>query len=545
MFGKMTKTLVKLLCLLLALVLAVGCSGTPEESESDYYYEEIIEEVVVEDDTDANDNQASGDKDTASDNKDSKEENTTSDKDKDENKPSDKGENTSSDQDNDESKPSDKDENTDSNQDKDESKPANNEDDKNTSEDKGEADKGRPGAGQSSNGVNAEDYRGTKVVYATWKNPYQNEDGPVVDAFEKKYGIKVEIDMVPQLTYVQEISGKVAAGNSPDIFFDNCFFPASVSVLQPIEAMKLDLSDGIWDQGMIEMSTLGGKPFLVNTVGNIWAEVDCLFYNKKIFSDNNITTPEEYEKAGKWTFAAMEKAMTDVKNAGYIGGYIDVQSLLASTGSGFYNFKDGKFSNGVNKMTTDVITKISQWVSDGLIKDPREHNLLNNFIKGDCGIAITNAYGMKATGYFDKMNPNDVGFTYIPKFNDSSKAYTTGLFRGWGLIRGAKNPVAAGIFLRYYLDANNYDTNSAFISSEAQNFFFKLTSGVKTDEKNPYMLLGITQLCSEETVDYTGISGMAPGQVSTQISSISPKIDSNAKKVNEELDKQLKSLNLK
>ena len=400
--------------------------------------------------------------------------------------------------------------------------------------------KDRPNKGSST--TNAEEYRGTKVVYATWKNPQQNEDGPVVDAFEEKYGIKVEIDMVPQETYVQEIAGKIAAGNSPDIFFDNCFFPASISVLQPIDAMQLDLTDGIWDKGMLEMSKLDGKSYLVNTVGNIWAEVDCLFYNKQIFADNNITTPEEYVEADKWTFEALTKCMTDVKNAGFIGGYIDVQSLLASTGSGFYKFKDGKFSNGVDQMTTDVIKQISQWVSDGLIKDPREHNLLNNFIQGKCGIAVTNAYGMKATGYFSKMNPDHVGFTYIPAYNADSKSYTTGLFRGWGLVRGAKNPVAAGIFLRYYLDANNYDAESAFINKEAQNFFFKLTSGVATDEKNPYMLLGITQLCSEKVADYTGISGMAPGQVSAQIAGLGNKIDSNAAKVNSEIEKQLASL---
>lgn len=408
----------------------------------------------------------------------------------------------------------------------------------------GSGDKGGPNKGGNSN-VNAEKYRGTTVVYATWKNPYQNEDGKVVDDFQKKYGIKVEIDVTPQATYVQEIAGKIAAGESPDIFFDNCFFPASISCLQPIDAMQLDLTDGIWDKGMLEMSKLGGKSFLVNTVGNIWAEVDCLFYNKKIFADNNITTPEDYVKAGKWNFAALTKCMKDVKNAGYIGGYVDVQSLLASTGAGFYKYENGRFANGVTPMTTTVIKQISQWVSDGLIRDPREYNLLQNFIKGNCGIAITNAYGMKATGYFANMNPNDVGFTYIPQYDDSNKAYTTGLFRGWGLVRGAKNPVAAGIFLRYYLDAGNYDTASAFINKDAQNFFFKLTSGVDTDEKNPYMLLGITQLTSEKTDTYTGISGMAPGQVSAQIAGLNNKITSNSKILNQELDKQLASLGLK
>ncbi len=405
-------------------------------------------------------------------------------------------------------------------------------------------DKGGPNKGGNAY-ANAEKYRGTTVVFATWKDPYKNEDGKVVDDFQKKFGITVKIDTTPQATYVQEVAGKIAAGESPDIFFDNCFFPASISCLQPIDAMELDLTDGIWDQGMLEMSKLGGKSFLVNTVGNIWAEVDCLFYNKKIFADNNITTPEEYVAAGKWDFAALTKCMKDVKNAGYIGGYIDVQSLLASTGAGFYKFENGRFSNGVTPMTVNVMKQISQWISDGLIRDPLESNLLTNFIKGNCGIAITNVYGTKATGYFSEMNPNDVGFTYIPQYDAENKAYTTGLFRGWGLVRGAKNPGGAGIFLRYYLDAGNYDLNSAFINKEAQNFFFKLTSGVDTDDKNPYMLLGIQQMMGvDNTNEYRGTASVAPGQVSAKIAALGNQINSTSKKINSELDKQLASLGL-
>lgn len=484
MSKKIMSISVKLLCLLMVFALITGCRKTPNDVSSDVYTSEI--DVSVSSENDTSSDSASSDV-SASSNVSGASQNASS---------------------------------------------------------KGNG-KDTPNASTTGGKVNPEQYRGTTVRYATWKNPYQNEDGAVVDKFQKKYGIKVKIDMVPQSTYVQEVAGMIAAGNSPDIFFDNGFFPSSVSCLQPLEAMQLDLTDGIWDQGMLKMSTLGGKPFLVNTVGNIWAEVDCLFYNKKIFSDNNITTPEEYYKAGKWNFATLTKCMTEVKNAGYIGGYIDVESLLASTGAGFYNFKNGKFSNGVNEMTHNVMTQISQWVSDGLIKNPLEHNLLNNFITGKAGIAITNAFGMKATGYFEKMNPNDVGFTYIPRYDDNTKAYTTGLFRGWGLIRGSKNPVAAGIFLRYYLDVNNYDTDSAFINNEAKQFFFKLTSGVDTDDKNPYLLLGISALCSETTENYVGLAAEAPGQVRTKISAYLPTINSNAEKVNNEITKQLNSLGLK
>lgn len=501
MFNKITVIGVKLLCLLLAFTMVVGCSGNAADSSSDYEWE--YEEIVV-----------GGDKDNKDDENDKDNKGDKNDKD-------DKGDKDSSKND------------------------AANNNNSNVSGNTSSTGKDGPTANNNKGGVNAEKYRGTTVRYATWKNPNQNEDGDVVDSFQKKYGIKVKIDMVPQATYVNEVAGMVASGNSPDIFFDNCFFPSSLAVLQPIDAMKLNLSDPIWDKGMLEMSKLGGKSFLVNTVGNIWAEVDCLFYNKKIFNDNNITTPEEYYDAGKWDFAALTKCMTDVKNAGYIGGYIDFESLLASTGAGFYSFKNGKFTNSVNDKTYNVMTQISQWVSDGLIKNPLERNLLNNFITGKAGIAITNAYGLKATGYFSKMNPNDIGFTYIPKYDSKTKAYTTGLFRGWGLIRGAKNPEAAGIFIRYYLDVNNYNTDEAFINAKAKNFFFKLTSGVDTNDKNPYMLLGIGALCNETTDDYKKFIGEAPGQVRTAISAKLNTFNSNANKVNGEITKQLSSLGIK
>jgi hypothetical protein len=190
-------------------------------------------------------------------------------------------------------------------------------------------------------------------------------------------------------------------------------------------------------------------------------------------------------------------------------------------------------------MTTDVIKQISQWVSDCLIKDPREFNLLNNFIKGNCGIAVTNAFGLKATGYFADMNPNDIGFTTIPAYNKDTKSYTTGLFRGWGLVRGAKNPVAAGIFLRYYLDVNNYNTTTAFISEEAESFFFKLNS-TSTENKNFYFCYGsgVTGVTGKESAvgDYIQKPATAdPTQVVTVVSSYQNEINADINKLNEKL----------
>ena len=387
--------------------------------------------------------------------------------------------------------------------------------------------------------VNPEDYRGTTVRFATWKDPNQNEDGPVVAAFKKKYGIDVKIDVVPQDSYTMDISGKIAAGNQPDVYFDNGFFPASLAVLQPLEAARLDLTDPIWDQGMLKKSTVGGKPYLVNTVGNIWSEVDCVFYNKKLLQDNNITTPEEYYKAGKWTFEAMTKVMSDVAKLGpdYIGGYLDLDAMMGCVGTSFYKFEDGKFTNGTSDaMLTSVLQYISTSIKDGLVKGIYYVNR-DDFKKGKMGIAVTNAFGMKKTGYWKGMNPSHIGYTYLPNWDAGTKAKQTGLFRGWGLVKGAKNPVGAGIFLRYYLDVNNYDVSTAFLDQDAENFFFKLTSG-NTQDKFSGMMIGATEYLGYNRNKFYEIASGDPAQISKEVAALKNVVDGHATKLNKLLTDQ-------
>ena len=145
----------------------------------------------------------------------------------------------------------------------------------------------------------AKKYNGTTVRFATWKDPELNEDGPVIKAFEKEYGIKVKIDLIGQTEYAFEIAGLIAADNAPDIYFSNNDWPHALSCLQPLDAAEIDYNDSIWDQGMFRTSKVNNKTYLLNSVGNIWNEVDCVFYNKRLLKENNITTPEEYYKAGR------------------------------------------------------------------------------------------------------------------------------------------------------------------------------------------------------------------------------------------------------
>jgi hypothetical protein len=136
------------------------------------------------------------------------------------------------------------------------------------------------------------------------------------------------------------------------------------------------------------------------------------------------------------------------------------------------------------------------------------------------------------------MKASDIGFTFLPSWN-GEKYKPTSFVRGWGLCKGAKNPVAAGIFLRYYLDVNNYDTGSAFISKEAENFFFKLTSTATVD-KNFYFCYGsgVNGVTGKESAVGDYISKPAtsdPTQVVTVISSYQNEINADIEKLNGKL----------
>lgn len=396
------------------------------------------------------------------------------------------------------------------------------------------------GGGSSSENIDVSKYKGTTVRYATWQDPELDEDGPVIKAFEQKYGINVEIDLISEGDYANTVAGYIASGNSPDVYFCNSSFPSALTCLQPIDAAGLDLSDEIWDQGMLDLSTINGKTYLVNTVGNIWNEVDMVFYNKKLLNDNNITTPEDYYNAGKWTFDAMKKVMSDVKALGdnYIGGYIDFAALIGSTGASFYNWENGKFSNGIDNTLKSVMNFMATCYKEGLVRGYGNNTYRDDFINGRVGIAVTNAYGLKKTGYWRSMNTDHIGFTYMPDTDANTKAVATGLYRGWGIIKGAKNPEAAGVFLRYYLDVNNYDTADAFISSEAESFFFKLTSGITTDKKNFYFYVGTEAVTGTTRAQLAQIAMNDPSNVNTAVESIRNTINSDVNSLNDFVSKQ-------
>jgi len=365
-------------------------------------------------------------------------------------------------------------------------------------------------------GVDPAEYRGRTVRYATWKDPAANEDGPVVKSFEQKFGIKVQIDIVPQGDYVQRILGMISANNSPDIFFNTMEFPSNIQCLQPLTTAKMNLSDPFWDQTWIEATTFGGEPYCIAPMNNIWGTFDVVTYNKKLFKDNGIPTPDDFVENGTWTFENMKKIMRALKAVKAKGAYIRADYLAASQGAGFikYDTKNRKFVSGINDpMLVNVYKYIAECKQEDLLTDSWAE-----FINGKVGMVLWDNFGMKKTGHFQSMPPEWLGYAPYPDYDETHKAKPSGMFRDWGIIKGAKEPVAAGIFLRYYCDSNNYNMSNTFINSEAATEHFQLVNK-KASEISFHVLMGcIPYMGNSNTYpSMNNIAYSAPDQVAALI----------------------------
>ena len=143
---------------------------------------------------------------------------------------------------------------------------------------------------------------GTTVTFATWIDHNSNESATVLSDFTDITGIKVEILHIPQMEYVSKLSALVASGESPDVAVSNAEWPRILPILSPLENTKVNPSDEFWAQEVVKSYTIGGHSYLVNVREGAWDMGSaCVYYNKRIFEDNGITTPDLYYTEKRWT----------------------------------------------------------------------------------------------------------------------------------------------------------------------------------------------------------------------------------------------------
>ncbi len=401
--------------------------------------------------------------------------------------------------------------------------------------------------------VNADpaDYKGTKIIFASTIDPKDDGTDYVVSKFEKDYGITVEI-MVPTLeNYNAEMSNLIAAGKAPTVGRSNGDAPIYVGYFDSLDNAKINFEAELWNQNTFKLSTYNGKPYLCDTLGNFWTEIDLVVYSKSLLKAANCPTPKQLDEIGNWTLDSY--IMIGQKTKGVQScqgaGINSKDSMLNMAGGSVYRVdKNNHMVNGIDTKTVDVCKKIATAYSEKSLLSAGS----NEFINGTISMYTGHLWSLRKDGNLKThANYNDIGFYFLPAFEKGGEASVTGLFRGWGIMKkcnenpetGPKSAVAGGFFLSEYLNVENYDLDNSFISEEAHTFFFQLCDlYANTDNYNPYYTVydlneGISGMDDDKTV-YSAMFS-SPAQVDTLLKSAKSAVDHACRKLNDYIDQQI------
>ncbi|MBO5725746.1 MAG: extracellular solute-binding protein [Clostridia bacterium] len=313
--------------------------------------------------------------------------------------------------------------------------------------------------------------KGTTVKFLNWYDPMQREEKAVIEAFESKSGIDVEIIVKtygPE--YNASLASFVATGDSPDVIRMLAPYAASLKSLQPIDVTEFDFSDKAWDKEAQAAYTVDGKTYGVNLRYSPFFLPAIMFYNKATMEEYGYDDPYELWKKGEWTWEKLTEMCEDfVKTQPDYHGmamlpYGDLPAM--SAGIDWMKY-DGK-AYTVDLTDADMLSKwqfsLENKKARVFTEDQAGFDTANQKIL----FAVMDATAVQTSSqYYSKTRRRgQLAGVAIPSWGKDSDYYIPLIENlAFGVPIDAKNPKAVPYFLAYYLDFSNYDT-------EGTNFFF-------------------------------------------------------------------------
>ncbi len=323
-----------------------------------------------------------------------------------------------------------------------------------------------------------------KEVHILMWREYNPSEKQAITGFEKKTGIKVRTTRTTEKDYLTKLVSLVTAKDSPDVcVLDTDNFPGVVTkVAQPLDAEVFRLDDSCWYKPYMDDFKVNGKYFSVAMSGS-WNCEDTAyvtFYSKNVMKQIGVsTTPYQLYQQGKWNWDAQKDIIMKAKNSG-IGGiaFTYYDTMMYSTGTKFVNYNGKKFTSNMD----DPMIATS-WRALAELYDNKAVGIwdLPAVQQGKYGLFTALLYHTwNASKTFDNVAGGVGQMEAVPVAGQTqSKAYTPIRTKTWGVAKGAKNPVGAAYFLRYYLDVENIDIDSDFYNSQFKKIY-KIVSNPKT-----------------------------------------------------------------
>lgn len=329
--------------------------------------------------------------------------------------------------------------------------------------------------------------KGTTVKMLFWR-PLMDAEKKVIEQFEKETGIKVDTKNTTNSgTYGEFISASLAAKEGYDIaMFNNIDFPGRpVKYMQPLNDIKgFDFTDSAWDKSVMDTQKIDGKYYGVSINGSLNSEYICMFFNETMFKNRGVKTPRQYWEDGNWnwdTFLDCAKAMTYEDNGVQIYGYANrgtsyITYWTQAAGTDFIKYDGNKFTaNLSDTKLIDTLKYYNDLSYKYKVKDAENTYGVPDFRTGNAAMFSCITYPMRKDSdtKFNQMTDKIDAVPFpMPKGQKEVALIDSTLF---GILKGAKNPEGAALFLRYFLDPANYDMSSYFINKNLESTFNALS----------------------------------------------------------------------
>ncbi len=314
--------------------------------------------------------------------------------------------------------------------------------------------------------------RGTTLKVASW-NPVKDVTGAqkVIDTFTKVTGIKVKWEQINYDQYDQQIAAYINSGNSPDVFRYQHSSPARMSMAQDLKtATGQDFSGAIWDKSTKDIFTINGKTYGINLANTFNMQPMVVHYSASTIASNNMEDPYELWKKGQWTYTKFKQMAADFRqktgNGGWMTSYrVDIFSM---TGIQLITFDGKKF---VNNAKNPAILLALQEACNNYQKEictstMREHKYLEN---GTYALFTDNMICSRRTDFHYSTLKANGDLRCVPLPQQEGKEFVQPMHESeaYGIPKGAKNAAAVYYYLRYYLNADNYDAETFFVNDQA------------------------------------------------------------------------------
>jgi hypothetical protein len=271
--------------------------------------------------------------------------------------------------------------------------------------------------------------------------------------------LNINIEKTLSLTSYQTEDKSVRAGDDEfDIVFANAYDVAPLAledvILDLSNFPNIDYSMPWWPETIMKDVTINGKTYFVT--GDISPSVlgfmNCIFYNKKIAADYNITGLYDLVFSGQWTFdkyAAMAKQVYKDLNG---NGEVDKEDLFGVTTSDYYDVyfsafeipitnteADGSLTLALGDKFYSAYSKLREFSMDisalpqAISNENEKVNYTNDVNFFANGQLLFFGGLVRFSDYYRNMK-DDFGILTVPKWDENQQDYHTTSHANYSLV---------------------------------------------------------------------------------------------------------------